>query len=330
MAKVYYDQDADLKTLKEKKIAIIGYGAQGHAQAQNLRDSGCEVLVAEIENSPAWERAKKDKFEPLTAKEAAREADYIQMLVPDQNQPEVYESAIGGHLEEGNVLGFSHGFNIHFGQIVPPEYLDVVMVAPKGPGPLVRTTYTEKKGVPNLVAVYQDYSGRAKDLALAYSKGIGGTRAGTIETSFAEETETDLFGEQVVLCGGATELIRASFDTLIEAGYQPEIAYFECCHELKLIVDLIYEQGIAGMRRQISDTAEYGDMTRGRRIITEETREEMKKILTEIQSGAFAREWVLENKANRPVFNALRRWDSRHLIESTGATLRGKMGWIKE
>lgn len=330
MAKIYYDQDADLKRLKGKKIAVIGYGAQGHAQAQNLRDSGCEVLVAELPGSPAWERAKKDGFKPLTAGEAAKAADYIQMLVPDQDQSEVYGSAVAGHLKEDKILGFSHGFNIHFGQIIPPPDVDVVMVAPKGPGFLVRTTYLEKKGVPNLVAVYQDHSGQAKEIALAYSKGIGGTRAGTIETTFAEETETDLFGEQVVLCGGVTELIRASFDTLVEAGYQPEIAYFECCHELKLIVDLIYERGITGMRRQISDTAEYGDMTRGRRIITEETREEMKRILTEVQSGAFAREWILENKANRPVFNALRRWDSRHLIEVVGKGLRQMMDWIKK
>ncbi|HAV43551.1 TPA: ketol-acid reductoisomerase [bacterium] len=330
MAKIYYDRDADLDRLKGKKVAIIGYGSQGHAQAQNLRDSGCEVLVAELKDGPAWARAIEDGFKPTSCDQAAEEADYIQILVPDQYQPEVYISSIAPCLKEGKILGFSHGFNVHFGQIVPPPDVDVVMVAPKGPGHLVRTVYIEGKGVPNLVAVYQDHSGQAKEIALAYSKGIGGTRAGTIETTFAEETETDLFGEQVVLCGGTAELIRASFDTLVEAGYQPEVAYFECCHELKLIVDLIYEQGITGMRQQISDTAEYGDMTRGRRIITEKTREEMRKILTEIQSGAFAREWILENKANRPVFNALRRWDSRHLIEGIGKSLRGMMPWAKK
>jgi ketol-acid reductoisomerase len=330
MAKIYYDGDAGLEALKERKVAVIGYGAQGSAQALCLRDSGCRVVVAEVEGSPNWEKAKEDGFSPMDAGQASREADYIQLLVQDHLQPDVYTSSILPGLKEGKVLGFSHGFNIHFGQILPPKEVDVVMVAPKGPGSLLRKMYLDGKGIPALVAIHQDHSGKAKELALSYAKAIGTTRAGVIETTFAEETETDLFGEQVVLCGGVTELIRASFDTLVEAGYQPEIAYFECCHELKLIVDLIYERGIAGMRRAISDTAEYGDMTRGRRIITEETREEMKKILAEVQSGAFAREWILENKASRPVFTSLQKWDSRHLIESVGANLRGMMAWIKK
>jgi ketol-acid reductoisomerase len=330
MAKIYYDEDADLEILKDKKIAIIGYGSQGHAQAQNLKDSGLEVIVAEIKGSSAWEKAIKDGLRVTDAESAAKEGDIIQMLVPDQIQPKVYNDFIKENLEEGNVLGFSHGFNIHFGQIIPPPNIDVIMVAPKGPGHLVRRIFTEGGGVPNLIAVYQDYSKKAKEIALAYSKGIGGTRAGTLETSFAEETETDLFGEQVILCGGVTSLIKASFETLVEAGYQPEIAYFECCHELKLIVDLIYEHGISGMRYSISDTAEYGDLTRGPRVINEEVKKEMKNILKEIQSGEFAREWILENSANRPVYNALRNRDKNHLIEEVGRKLREMMSWIKK
>ncbi|MBU0702072.1 ketol-acid reductoisomerase [bacterium] len=330
MATIYYEGDADLTILKGKKIAIIGYGAQGHAQAQNLRDSGCDVIIAELEGTPNYEMAKQDGFNPISAQEAATQADYIQMLVPDQTQQKVYESAIKPNLKAGKVLGFSHGFNIHFGQIVPPPDVDVVMIAPKGPGKLVRRVYTEGGGVPCVVAVYQDASGNAMDLALAYGKAVGGTRAGIIETTFEEETETDLFGEQVVLCGGVTELIRAGFDTLVDAGYQPEIAYFECCHELKLIIDLIYEKGITGMRQAISDTAKYGDVTRGRCIITDETRETMQDILADIQTGEFAKEWILENQANRPVLNALMRNDAEHLIEEVGEDLRSMMGWLKE
>ncbi len=330
MAKIYYEQDADLNILKGRKIAIVGYGAQGHAHAQNLRDSGLEVIVTELKGTPNYEKAVEDGWTPVPAKEASQSADYIQLLVPDQYQAQVYKSEIADNLKSGKVLGFSHGFNIHFGQIVPPKDVDVVMVAPKGPGRLVRQVFVQGGGVPNLIAVYQDASGQAKQLGLAYAKGIGGTRAGVIETTFAEETETDLFGEQVVLCGGTSELIRASFDTLVEAGYQPEIAYFECCHELKLIVDLIYERGITGMRQAISDTAKYGDVTRGRMIVTDETRMEMKEILRDIQEGYFANEWILENQANRPVFNALLKKDSEHLIEKVGAQLRNMMNWIKK
>ncbi|MEW6095296.1 MAG: ketol-acid reductoisomerase [bacterium] len=330
MAKIYYDEDADLEVLKGKKISIVGYGAQGHAHAQNLRDSGLEVIVAELKGSPNYEKAIEDGFKPVSAKEATEVADYIQLLVPDQFQAQVYKSEIAANLKSGNVLGFSHGFNIHFGQIIPPRDIDVIMIAPKGPGRLVRQVFQEGGGVPNLIAIHQDASGQAKQIGLAYAKGIGGTRAGVIETTFAEETETDLFGEQVVLCGGTSELIRASFDTLVEAGYQPEIAYFECCHELKLIVDLIYERGIMGMRQAISDTAKYGDVTRGRMIITDETRKKMKEILRYIQDGHFATEWVLENQANRPVFNALLKKDSEHMIEKIGAQLRKMMNWIKK
>ena len=329
MAKIYYDQDADLGVLKGKKIAILGYGSQGHAQALNLRDSGLEVIVAQRPGSRNYELAREHGFEPVGVEEAVREADYVQILLPDTVQPSVYEASIKPHLREGMVLGFSHGFNIHYNQIVPPPSIDVVMVAPKGPGHLVRSQFEEGKGVPALVAVHQNPSGRAMELALAYAKGIGATRAGVIETTFKEETETDLFGEQVVLCGGVTELIRAAFDTLVEAGYQPEIAYFECLHELKLIVDLIYQGGISYMRYSISDTAEYGDMTRGPRVINQDTRRIMREILREIQDGTFAREWILENQAGRPVFNALRRRDREHLIEKVGERLRGMMSWIK-
>ena len=329
MAKMYYDKDADLKVLKGVKVAIIGYGSQGHAQAQNLRDSGIDVIVAELQGTPNYKLALEHGFKPLSAAEASKKADIIQILAPDQAQAQLYKNEIKDNLKKGKTLVFSHGFNIHFGQIVPPPDIDVIMIAPKGPGHLVRREFERGAGVPSLIAIYQDYTKQAKKKALAYAKGIGATRAGVIETTFKEETETDLFGEQAVLCGGATELVRAGFDTLVEAGYQPEIAYFECLHELKLIVDLMYEGGISYMRYSISDTAEYGDMTRGRRIISEETREEMRAMLEEIQSGEFAREWILENMAGRPVYNALKKIDSEHLIEKVGKELRAMMGWIR-
>lgn len=330
MAKIYYEKDADLGVLKEKVIAIVGYGNQGHAQAQNLRDSGLKVIVGELEGSPGWMRAKEAGFEVETAKKVAQKANIIQILVPDEFQAKLYQTDILPLLKKGNALGFSHGFNIHFHQIVPPQWVDVFMVAPKGPGVLLRRTYQEGKGVPCLIAIEQDASGLAKEIALAYARGIGGTRAGVIETTFREETETDLFGEQVVLCGGVTALIKAGFETLVEAGYQPEMAYFECLHELKLIVDLLQESGLSGMRSAISNTAQYGDLTRGPRIITQKTREEMRKILQEVQSGQFAREWIMENQTNQPVFNALTKKDEEHLIEKVGKKLRGMMGWIKE
>ncbi|NPV58250.1 MAG: ketol-acid reductoisomerase [Actinobacteria bacterium] len=329
MAEIYYDKDADLSRLDGKTIAIIGYGSQGHAHALNLRDSGLKVVVGLREADPDRPRATEAGFEVMGIAEAAAAGDIIVMLVPDQFQREVYENSIKAGLKEGNALFFAHGFNIHFNQIVPPEWIDVIMVAPKGPGHMVRRVYEEGSGVPSLVAVFQDYTGQALETGLAYAKGLGATRAGVIRTTFEEETETDLFGEQCVLCGGVTELIRAGFDTLVEAGYQPEIAYFECLHELKLIVDLIYESGISYMRYSISDTAEYGDLTRGRRIITEETRAEMRRILEEVRSGEFAREWILENQAGRPVYNALRRRDAEHLIERVGKELRSMMSWLK-
>ena len=330
MAKMYYDQDADLSLLKGKVIAIIGYGSQGHAQAQNLRDSGMSVVVAELAGTDNYKAAVEDGFTPVSAAEAAKQAQVVQMLAPDQVQAMVYRKEVAEHMTAGKALVFSHGFNIHFYQIVPPKDVDVIMVAPKGPGHLVRRVFREGGGVPNLIAVHQDATGKAKELALAYAKGIGGTRAGVIETTFKEETETDLFGEQCVLCGGLTELIKAGFETLVEAGYQPEIAYFECLHEMKLIVDLVYEGGISRMRYSISDTAEYGDLTVGPRIVTQETRKEMKKILSEIQSGRFAREWLLENQAGRPVFNALREQGKEHPIEKVGAVLRVMLNWIKK
>jgi ketol-acid reductoisomerase len=329
MAKLYYDQDADLGLIKGKTIGVIGYGSQGHAQAQNLRDSGLSVIVAELPDTPNYKLAVDSGFTPVSAAEAAKTADIIVVLVPDQIQPLVYKRDIEPNLTKGKTLLFSHGFNIHFSQIVPPTYIDVIMAAPKGPGHLVRRMYEEGKGVPALVAVQQNASGKARETALAYAKGIGATRAGVLETTFQEETETDLFGEQVVLCGGTTELIRAGFETLVNAGYQPEVAYFECLHELKLIVDLIYEGGISGMRYSISDTAEYGDLAVGKRIVNEQTREEMKRVLAEIQSGDFAKEWILENQAGRPCFNALRARDQNHIIERVGKELRGMMPWIK-
>ncbi|MCX7003017.1 MAG: ketol-acid reductoisomerase [bacterium] len=330
MAKMYYDQDADLKLLKNKTIGIIGYGSQGHAQAQNLRDSGVTVIVSDLPGTANYKLAVAHGFKPVTAAELAKKAAIIQMLVPDELQALVYREAVAAEMKKGKTLVFSHGFNIHYGQIVPPAEVDVIMIAPKGPGHLVRSVFEEGGGVPNLIAIYQDASGKAKQIALAYSRGIGGTRAGVLETTFAEETETDLFGEQAVLCGGCTALVKAGFETLVEAGYQPEIAYFECMHELKLIVDLLYAKGMAGMRDSISNTAEYGDLTRGPRIVTPETKQTMKQILTDIQTGVFAREWILENQANRPVINALRRKERGHLIEKVGATLRGMMSWLKK
>ncbi|RMA96004.1 ketol-acid reductoisomerase [Hydrogenothermus marinus] len=328
MAKIYYDNDASLDVLKDKTVAIIGYGSQGHAHALNLKDSGINVVIGLYAGSRSIEKAKADGFEVLSPDDAAKKADVVMMLIPDTIQPEVYQTAILPNLDEGNALAFAHGFNIHFDQIIPPPYIDVFMVAPKGPGHLVRWQYEEGKGVPGLVAVHQDFTGKAKDIALAYAKGIGCTRAGLIETTFKEETETDLFGEQAVLCGGATALIKAGFETLIEAGYQPEVAYFECLHELKLIVDLIYQYGISGMRYSISDTARYGDVTRGERIY-EAVKPIHKKILEEIQKGEFAKEWVLENVAGRPHFNALVKRDEQHPVEEVGRQLRKMMPWLE-
>jgi ketol-acid reductoisomerase len=328
--RIYYDKDADLKKLKNKKIAVIGYGSQGHAQAQNLRDSGLNVIVGQRPGSANYDLAVSHGFKPVSASEASQQADVIQILTQDHIQAMLYENDVLPQLKKGKTLVFSHGFNIHYGQITPPKEIDVVMVAPKGPGHLVRSEYEKGAGVPALVAIHQDVSGKAMETALAYARGIGATRAGVIETTFKEETETDLFGEQVVLCGGITELVKAGFETLVEAGYQPEIAYFECLHELKLIVDLFYQGGIRYMRYSVSDTAEYGDLTRGKRIVTAETRREMKRILEEVQNGSFAREWILENKANRPVFNALRRKEAEHPIEEVGERLRAMMSWLQE
>jgi ketol-acid reductoisomerase len=316
--------------LKGRKVAIIGYGSQGHAQAQNLRDSGVDVIVSDLPGTPNWDKAIQDGFKPVSAAEASEQASIIQILTEDEVQPKVYKNEVEKFLTSGKTLLFSHGFNIHFGQIVPPADVDVIMVAPKGPGHLVRRVYTEGAGVPALIAVHQDASGKAKETALAYAKGIGATRAGVLETTFKEETETDLFGEQVVLCGGVTSLVLAGFETLVEAGYQPEIAYFECLHELKLIVDLMYEGGISWMRHSISNTAEYGDYTRGPRIINDDVREEMWRILEEIQKGEFAKEWILENMANRPTFNAYRRMAAAHPIEEVGARLRNMMSYLKK
>jgi ketol-acid reductoisomerase len=329
MAKMYYDKDADLSLIKDLKIAIIGYGIQGRGQSLCLRDSGLNVIVSELEGTPNYDQAVEDGFEVLTAEQAAKEGDIIQILTQDHVQAAVYKNAIEKNLIEGNSLVFSHGFNIHFKQIVPPANVDVFMVAPKGPGALVREMYEQGKGVPSLIAVFQDFTGKAKDRALSYAKGIGGTRAGVIETTFAEETETDLFGEQAVLCGGASELVKAGFDTLVEAGYQPEIAYFECLHELKLITDLIYKYGVSGMRARVSDTAEYGDITRGKRIISAETRKEMKKILEEIRSGSFAKEWIKENEDGRPNYNKITEEEKQHTIEKVGKELRGMMPWME-
>ena len=330
MVKMYYDSDADLNLLKDKTIAIIGYGSQGHAQAQNLKDSGLNVIIGLRRDLPEWDAAVAYGFEVMNVAEAAAKADIIQILVPDQIQAMVYKESVAEHMSSGKALVFSHGFNIHFGQIIPPANVDVFMIAPKSPGHMVRRMYQEGAGVPGLVAIHQDATGKAMDVALAYAKGIGCTRAGVFETTFKEETETDLFGEQAVLCGGVSELIKAGFDTLVEAGYAPEMAYFECLHELKLIVDLVYEGGLSYMRYSISDTAEYGDYVTGPRIINEDTREEMRQVLYEIQSGQFAREWLLENSVNRPVFNALRKQDAEHQVEVVGKRLREMMPWLKK
>ncbi|NLI93593.1 MAG: ketol-acid reductoisomerase [Peptococcaceae bacterium] len=330
MAKIYYDSDADLGILQGKTIAVMGWGSQGHAQSQNLHDSGLDVLVGLRKGSARWKEAEEAGLKVMTVSEAAAQADIIQILLPDEQQGKVYREEIAPHMKSGKVLVFSHGFNIHFGQIVPPADVDVIMVAPKSPGHLVRRTYEEGAGTPGLIAVYQDATGNAHQIGLAYAKGIGCTRAGLLETTFKEETETDLFGEQVVLCGGVSELVRAGFDTLVEAGYQPESAYFECLHELKLIVDLMYEGGISMMRYSISDTAQYGDLMIGRRIITEETREEMRQVLSEIQTGEFARNWLLENQVGRPVFNAMTKIDAEHPIEQVGKELRSMMPWLKK
>ncbi|MFW5487064.1 MAG: ketol-acid reductoisomerase [Desulfovibrio sp.] len=328
--KVYYENDADLTLLKDKTVAIIGYGSQGHAHAQNLRDSGVNVVVGQRPGGPNYDLAKADGFEPLSASDAAAKADMIMILTPDQYQKALYDQDIKPNLKPGNILAFAHGFNIHFGQIVAPADVDVVMIAPKGPGHLVRRTYTQGGAVPAVYAVAQDASGKAKDIALAYAKGIGATRSGVLETTFREETETDLFGEQAVLCGGVSELIKAGFETLVEAGYQPEIAYFECLHEMKLIVDLFYEGGLAKMRWSVSDTAEYGDYTRGPRVINEESRAQMRQILKEIQQGEFARDFILENQAGNPHFKAMRRINAEHQIEEVGGRLREMMQWLKK
>jgi len=330
MAKIYYDKDANLDLLKGKTIAIVGYGSQGHAHAQNLRDSGCQVVVASRPNGTGWKAAQADGFRVLNADVATREADIVTMLAPDNLHSEIYHGSIEKELSKGKTLMFAHGFNVHYSQIVPPSDVDVSMIAPKCPGHILRQLYTENAGPPAIVAVHQDVSGKAKDVALAYAKGLGCARAGVIETTFAEETETDLFGEQAVLCGGVTALIKAGFETLVEAGYQPEIAYFECLNELKLIVDLIYKGGLKYMRYSVSDIAEYGDYTRGPRVIDDMVKEEMQQMLAEIQDGTFAKEWVLENQAGRPSFNAMKRIEAEHEIEIVGERLRAMMPWLKK
>jgi len=330
MAKIYYDKDCNLKLLEGKTVGIVGYGSQGHAHAQNLRDSGCQVIVGEAKGTPGWKNAQKAGFKVMTAAEMAREADIIVMLAPDNLHREIYYSSIEKGLARGKTLMFAHGFNIHYGQVVPPANIDVTMIAPKCPGHMLRQVYTEGAGAPAIVAVHQDASGKATATALAYAKGIGCGRAGVIETTFAEETETDLFGEQTVLCGGISSLIKAGFETLVEAGYQPEIAYFEVCNELKLIIDLIYQGGLSHMRYSVSDTAEYGDYTRGPRVIDGMVKEEMMAILGEIQDGSFAKEWILENQAGRPVYNALKRMDEEHPLELVGRELREMMPWLKK
>ena len=329
MARMYYDQDADLGILDGKTIAVIGYGSQGHAHALNMKESGLNVIVG-LRAGKSWDAAVSDGFEPRKVADAAEEADVIMLLVNDELQAQIYDTQIKTNLSAGNAIAFAHGFNIHFGQVVPPHDIDVFMVAPKGPGHLVRRIFTEGAGVPCLLAVHQNTTGKAREIGLAYAKGIGGTRGGVIETTFQEETETDLFGEQSVLCGGASALVLAGFETLVDAGYQPEVAYFECLHELKLIVDLMYEGGIEHMRYSISDTAEYGDLTRGSKIVTDETRAAMKQILKDVQDGEFAKEWILENKSNRPTMSALRRQASEHKIVAVGKELRKMMSWIDE
>ncbi len=330
MAQIYYDEDADLSLLQGKTVGVIGFGSQGHAHALNLKDSGVNVIVGLYPGSRSWKQAEEAGLRVGSVAEVAQAADIIMMLTPDQVMKEVYETGVEPGLADGKMLMFAHGFSIHFGQIVPPPGVDVTMIAPKGPGHLVRRVYTEGGGVPALLAVHQNATENAKQLALAYAKGLGATRAGVLETTFKEETETDLFGEQAVLCGGVTQLVKLGWETLVEAGYQPEIAYFECLHELKLIVDLMYEGGMKYMRYSISDTAEYGDYTRGPRIVDEGVRENMREALREIQEGRFAREWILENQAGRPTFNALRRLNAEHPIEAVGAELRAMMSWLKQ
>jgi len=330
MAKMYYEQDVDFQIIKDKKVAIIGYGSQGHAHALNLKDSGIDVRVGLYAGSKSWEVAEKAGLKVMDAAKAAKEADLIMIVIPDEKQAKLFKESIEPNLSQGKVLMFAHGFNIHFDQIRPPAGVDVVLVAPKAPGHTVRSQYEQGYGVPALVAVYQDNSGNALQIALAYARGLGCARAGVLQTTVKEETETDLFGEQAVLCGGVSELIKAGFDTLVEAGYQPEVAYFECLHELKLIVDMINQGGLSYMRYSISDTAEFGDYSRGNRIITDETRKEMKKILTEVQDGVFAKEWILENQANRPSFTAIRKREQNLLIEKVGKELRKMMPWTKK
>ncbi len=330
MARVYYDQDADLGRLSGKVVAVLGYGSQGHAQAQNMRDNGINVLVGLRKGSGSWRRAEADGFSPVPCAEATQSADIIHFLLPDETQPAVYKESVAPYLTKQKALSFSHGFNIHFGQIVPPQDVDVFMIAPKSPGHLLRRLALEGAGVPGLLAVHQDASGNAKQTALAFGRAIGCTKAGVIETTFKEETETDLFGEQCVLCGGVSSLVKAGFEVLTEAGYQPEIAYFECLHELKLIVDLMYEGGLSWMRYSVSNTAEYGDLTVGPRVVNEEVKRRMQSVLEEVQNGVFAREWVLENQTGRPVFNALAARDRQHQIETIGEQLRSMMPWLSK
>lgn len=330
MSTMYYDSQADLSVLDGKKVAIIGYGSQGHAHALNLHESGVDVVVGLYKGSKSWKIAEEAGLQVATAEEASAMAQVIMMLLPDERQARIYHDSIEKNLTAGKYLAFAHGFNIHFGQIAPPTDVNVIMIAPKGPGHTVRTQFQEGKGVPSLIAINQDPSGDSKDVALAYAKGLGAGRAGIFETTFKEETETDLFGEQAVLCGGVTALIKAGFDTLVEAGYQPEMAYFECCHEMKLIVDLINQGGLSYMRYSISDTAEYGDYTTGPKIITDETKKSMKQILTDIQEGTFARNWLLENQVGRPYFNAKKRIEKESLLEKTGEKLRSLMSWLKK
>ncbi|MDT2045284.1 ketol-acid reductoisomerase [Priestia aryabhattai] len=329
MTKVYYNGDAKDQFLQGKTVAIVGYGSQGHAHAQNLRDSGVNVVVG-LRKGKSWDQAEQDGFTVLSVKEAVQQSEVVMVLLPDEHQPKVYNEEILPGLKPGKSLVFAHGFNIHFNQIVAPEFVDVFLVAPKGPGHLVRRTYEEGAGVPALFAVFQDVTGEAKEIALAYAKAIGSARAGVLETTFKEETETDLFGEQAVLCGGLTSLVKAGFETLVEAGYQPEVAYFECLHELKLIVDLMYEGGLAGMRYSISDTAQWGDFVSGPRVVDERSKEQMKKVLEDIQTGKFAKGWILENQANRPEFTAINNNENEHLIEKVGAQLREMMPFVKK
>jgi ketol-acid reductoisomerase len=327
--KVYYDQDADLAALAGERVAVIGYGSQGHAHALNLQDSGIDVVVGLYQGSKSWELAQQHDLRVETVEKATQLGSLVMVLVPDQTQKTLYEESIKANLKPGSALMFAHGFNVHFSQIAPPADVDVAMVAPKGPGHIVRSLFQEKIGVPALFAIHQDATGRARQRTLAYAKGIGSTRAGVLETSFKEETETDLFGEQAVLCGGLTSLVKAGFETLVEAGYQPELAYFECLHEMKLIIDLMYQGGMSYMRYSVSDTAEFGDYVSGPRIISPAVREEMRKILREIQDGTFARTWILENQAGRPAFNAYRKQESAHQVEKVGAQLRSMMPWLK-